>query len=174
MPYSLTFCLNEINMLAMTELLHPGVYFQETSFSDFEPFINTGDAPPEIRQKFVEFLGLLHQKTKEVWVPACCHSIEWVEDKANELIQELNLEIDIEPRSWAGDGHFWLAAKINGYNKEFVVDPTGVITPGQDYYKRPGTITPFFGDKDHAPSYSRHIYESGKPLNEGVYHVFHP
>lgn len=158
----------------MTELAHPGVSGKETSFSDFEPFIKTGDTPPWVKEKFTAFLQELFEQTRAVWVPGSCYSTAWMDEQTKKILKEKSLSaIKVEPRHWAR-AHFWLVANFEGFDEELVVDPTGVITPGEDHQVRPETIVPFFGDKNLAPSFSKHIYEQGELLGEKGYHVFHP
>ncbi|MCH7730847.1 hypothetical protein IID21_05055 [Patescibacteria group bacterium] len=158
----------------MTELVHPTGRNKEVSFSDFEPFIKTGDTPPEVKLRFTVFLQELFNQTKVVWVPGSCYSTQWMEEHTKKILRESRFSgIKVEPRHWAR-AHFWLVATVEGFDKELIIDPTGVVTPGEDHYQRPETIVPFFGLKNLAPSNSKYIYGKGEPLGKEGYHVFHP
>lgn len=145
------------------------------SFDEFREFIHLEglDEPAEVL--FLRFLEDLYRVSSSVWTPSSCHACEFLEERAKDLLaQPQYAGIKIEPKSFEGDGHFWLEAIVPGHVHTLVIDPFGVPTPMQDYHTKPRTITPFFGNPGFARENVKKVYAEGKRLINDVYHIFRP
>ena len=143
------------------------------SFENFENFIHVEELAAETGNLFRSFLKDLYAMSSEVWVPTNCHSCEFLEGKANELLRKQEYSgLLIKPRTYFR-AHFWLEASVKD-EEALIIDPFGVPTTGKDFMKDDRTVVPFFGDRKYASERAQRVYNQGEDLGERGYYVFHP
>ena len=162
----------------MNEELHPvdrqSADKKPGSFEDFQQFIHLENVDQKTSDLFRSFLRSLHSVSRQYWSPGACHACEDLETKARTLTKRPEYAgIQITPRSYLGEAHYWLEVAI-GPAAVLIVDPFGVPTPGNDYMREMRTIVPFFGDPAYAAPYAQEVYSAGKELGSRGYHRFHP
>lgn len=160
------------------DLTHPSGRHKETveDFDRFLPFVRLNGVSQPVRERFLDFLRELHQKTARVWKPSNCHAAEWMNDQVRELQgrEGKYRDLIIEPVELKPGAHFWFVATVPGFEEELVIDPWGTETPGCNYLDEPETVVPFFGVKSEAPLHAQAIYDEGTKVKNSNFHVFHP
>lgn len=156
--------------MAERERLHPNSSIDTSAgFESFIPFVAVSD--PVLREKFIVYLGELHDLTNTVWRPIGCYGVEYFEQQVKLAQRNGDLMgIKFTIKSFAGGAHYHIVAEIDGC--ELIIDPFGVPTPGKDYYRDSRTIIPFFGDLSLAPEHHRSIYLDSQELGARGYHRF--